>query len=257
MSLRYIKELNVLNESVRTVYQKAIENFKDVSFKEGDEIVTSTDLFIESNLIKAILKAFPNDTFLSEEFFKHGDLKDRTWIIDPIDGTSNYAVSLNMYVVQIALYDEGDLVLSYIYYPVEDKVYHAIKGEGSYVNGVKYHILDNHKPSNKLLSMVGYTNKHSKKEIYRKLLDYAVLKQLKLRMLGSIGLELAIMSEGKFVCFYSNIKNLWDLAPGVLLNRESGAILLNERFEPYQIGDAHLFVFKSTMIEKEIFEALQ
>ena len=75
-------------------------------------------------------------------------------------------------------------------------------------------------------------------------------------MLGSIGLELAITSEGIFTMFYTSVKNLWDLGPGVLLVREAGALLFNETGQPYQLGDTHLFVVKSenykTMILKNI-----
>jgi myo-inositol-1(or 4)-monophosphatase len=72
-------------------------------------------------------------------------------------------------------------------------------------------------------------------------------------MLGSIGLELALMSEGVYDMFYSNVTNIWDLYPGILLLKESGAILLNERMEAYQLQDLNLFVARNEEV-KEILK---
>ena len=115
--MKYINELNLLKTHVPRIYKEIDNSLKEVSFKSGDEIVTTTDLYIESELIRAIKHVFPKDTFLSEEFHKEGHLVNRAWLIDPIDGTSNYAVNFDAYVVQIALYDEDDLALAFIYDP--------------------------------------------------------------------------------------------------------------------------------------------
>lgn len=254
--MHYKKELALLKTHVPRLYNEVKHQVKTVSFKEGGDIVTTTDLFIEKHLIEEINKVFPKDTFLSEEFHKDGVLQNRVWIIDPIDGTSNYAVDLDLFVVQIALYDNDDLALSFIYYPAVDKTYYAIKGEGAFINGSKYTANDNKKPSNQMLSMVGITNNKTDKKIYWKLLEYSMNNQYKLRMLGSIGLELAIASEGIFTIFYTNVKNLWDLAPGVLLARESGALLFNEKGETYRITDEHLFVVRNDEFRKIVFELL-
>ncbi len=255
--MKYQQELNLLKTHVPRIYKEIDSSLKEVSFKSGDEIVTTTDLYIESELIKAIKHVFPNDTFLSEEFHKDGHLVNRAWLIDPIDGTSNYAVNFDAYVVQIALYDEDDLALSFIYVPSNEKIYYAIKGEGAYLNDKRIHVLDNKKPSNMMMSMVGYTNKNSDKTYYEKLLKFALKNQVKLRMLGSIGLELAITSEGIFTMFYTSVKNLWDLGPGVLLCKEAGAILFNETGKSYQLGDTHLFVVKSEEHKENLLKAIQ
>lgn len=257
LTMKYINELNLLKTHVPRIYKEIDNSLKEVSFKSGDEIVTTTDLYIESELIRAIKHVFPKDTFLSEEFHKDGHLVNRAWLIDPIDGTSNYAVNFDAYVVQIALYDEDDLALAFIYVPSNEKIYYAIKGEGAYLNDKRIHVLDNKKPSNKMMSMVGYTNKNSDKTYYEKLLKFALKNQVKLRMLGSIGLELAITSEGIFTMFYTSVKNLWDLGPGVLLCKEAGALLFNETGAPYQLGDTHLFVVKSENYKQDILKSIE
>jgi myo-inositol-1(or 4)-monophosphatase len=93
--------------------------------------------------------------------------------------------------------------------------------------------------------MVGITHKTKDKYYYKKILDVAIANKYKMRMLGSIGLELALMSNGVFDLFYSNVTNIWDLYPGILLLREAGAILLNETGNEYSLGDLNLFVCKN------------
>jgi myo-inositol-1(or 4)-monophosphatase len=232
------------NSNTKRIYEDAILTVKKTSFKGEQDIVTSTDLYIGRHLIDAIKSEFLNDLIHSEEYHSKTVLKDRTWIIDPIDGTSNYAAHLGLYVVQIALYDTGDIVLSYIYAPEFNKTYYAIKGYGAYVNDQKYHVSDQHDPSNFMISMVGLSHKPSETSYFKKIFDLAIEHKYKTRMLGSIGLELALTSESIFNLFYTNVTNLWDLCPGVLLVREAGLILVNEKLEKYKLSDKHLFVCK-------------
>src|SRR5690554_1662206 len=242
--MNYNNELNLLKTITKQIYEDAILTVKHTSFKGEQDIVTSTDLYIERHLIEKIKLAFPNDFIHSEEYHNKTILKDRTWLIDPIDGTSNYAAHLGLYVVQIALYDKGDIVLSYIYAPSFNKTYYAIKGEGAYLNDKKYHVSDKQDPSNFMISMVGLSHKSSDKTYFKKIIDLSIDHKFKTRMLGSIGLELALTSEGIFNLFYTNVTNLWDLCPGILLVKEAGYILLNEKNEPYQLQDKNLFVCK-------------
>lgn len=242
--MKYNQELNLLKDIVKPIYNDAVHFAKSVTFKGEQDLVTSTDLYIEKHLIEAIKKTFPNDLFHSEEYNSHTDLNDRTWIIDPIDGTSNYAVDLSLYVVQIALYDQNDIALSFIYAPKFDKIYYAIKGQGAYVNDQRYLVTDKNQPSNFMISMCGLSHKNEDKSYFKQVIDLSITHRFKLRILGTMGLELALTSEGIFNLFYSNVTNLWDLCPGILLSQEAGAILLNEQGKPYQLGDENLFICK-------------
>jgi len=166
--MNYQKELDLLKRVTKDIYEETILKVKDVTFKGEQDIVTSTDLYIERHLIKEIKAQFPSDTFHTEEYHSKTVLEDRMWLIDPIDGTSNYASNLGLYVVQIALYDKGDIVLSYIYAPMFNKTYYAIKGEGAYLNDQRYHVSDINKPSNFMISMVGLSHKSEDKTYFKK-----------------------------------------------------------------------------------------
>ena len=250
--MSYKKELELLKKITKDIYEQTFELKYSSSFKAEQDIVTSTDLFIEKELTKKIKEVFPLDSFHTEEYNSETLLRDRTWIIDPIDGTSNYASNLCLFVIQIALYDKEDIVLSYIYVPEFKKEYYAIKDMGAYLNDDRYFVDDNRLKSNFFISMGGITKSRSDKTYYMKLLDFAIKNKYKLRMLGSIGLELSLMSEGVFDLFYTNVTNIWDLYPGILLLREAKAILVNEKGESYALGDKNLFVCKN----KEVYESL-
>lgn len=243
--MSYQKELDLLIKAIPEVYEQAKEVKKEISYKAGNEVVTSIDLFVESELIKRIKDTFPLDTFLSEEFYQNEHLNDRTWVIDPIDGTSNFSVELDLFVIQVALYDKGTFVLSMIYVPTTNKMLYALKGVGAFRNGVKYLVSDSKEKENLMLSMVGITTKHKDKTVYEKLIVHSMTSNTKIRILGSIGLEMSLMSEGVFDMFYSSVTNIWDIAPGILLSKEAGALVFNEQGKPYQIGDKHLFITKS------------
>ncbi len=254
--MKYQKELDLLKSKVKPIYIEANKYVVLISTKGDQDIVTTTDFFIEDSLINEIKKTFPKDFFHSEEYHNKTKLKNRTWIIDPIDGTSNYASNLGLYVIQIALYDEQDIVLSYIYAPELNKTYYAVKGEGSFINDHHYVIPKTIRSSNFLISMVGITHTNEDKTFYEKLIDLSMEKKYKLRMLGSIGLELSLASEGIFNIFYTNVTNLWDLCPGLLLVREAGAILLNEKGEPYKLTDKNLFVCKDDAAKQILLHSI-
>lgn len=254
----YEKELNCLKKHIKTIYKDARKvDFKS-SFKGVQDIVTTTDLAIEKAIVQCVRASFPNDHFHTEEFYNDTELKDRTWVIDPIDGTSNYAAHMDLFVIQIALFDQGDIVLSYVYVPGFDKTYYALKGQGAYLNGVLYAVSDHLQSSNMMISMVGATLKNNDKFYYHYLLKWAQSNQYKLRMLGSIGLEMCFTSEGIFDVYYSNVRNIWDIYPGLLLLREAGALICNELGEPYRLNiDSHMFVFKTKAVKNLFFKSLE
>lgn len=254
--MKYLKELKLLQETVPSLFKLTELQQKEVSYKERNEIVTSSDLFIETELIKVIKNSFPNDHFHSEEFNKFTDLQDRTWIIDPIDGTSNYVHHLDLFVNQIAFYDKGEVVLSYIYVPRASKVFYAMKGEGAFLNGKRIYTASSNQP-NMLMSLVGISHKTEKdKSLFYDMLDFAYQNSIKIRMLGTLGYEMTAVAEGSFIVLYTDVTNFWDIAPGLLLVREAGGIVLNQEGRAYVMGDHHMFCFCDEQIKDKIIKIL-
>ena len=253
----YSQELALIRNTVPDIYRRTETQVQAVSYKKQNEIVTSSDLFIETEIIKAIKASFPDDYFHSEEFNRDTLLKDRTWLIDPIDGTSNYVHHLDLYVVQIALFDKGEVVLSYIYAPKLGKIYHAVKGEGAYLNGKRIFAYAEGEEPNRLMSMVGLSHQTTKdKRMFMRMIDFSYRNRIKVRILGTLGLEMALMAEGSFVLLYTDVTNFWDIAPGLLLVKEAGGIIVNHEGKPYTMGESHMIVCCDEAMKEQVLSSL-
>ncbi len=249
--MTYEKELQLIKSTLPRLFAETEKEQAKISYKKMSEVVTSSDLFIESELIRVIKDAFPSDFFHSEEFNQYTELKNRTWIIDPIDGTSNYAHALDLFVNQVAFYDEGNIVLSVVYYPRVQKIFYAVKGEGAFMNGEKISVADSTSKNN-LMSLVGISHQTEKnKDMFYQMIRFGYLNNIKIRMLGTLGYEMTAVASGSFSMLYTDVKNLWDIAPGMLLVREAGGYVVNQDGDDYQFGDEHLFCFcDKALIEK-------
>jgi len=256
--MNYQAELNLLQNQVPNIYKKTNQLERVVSYKQRTEVVSTTDLYIEREIIKAIKETFPTDTFHSEEFNQDTTIKERTWVIDPIDGTSNYVHRLPIFVVQIALFEQGEVVLAYVYIPSTGKTLYALKGEGSYLDGKRIMVSETSDQPNRLMTMVGLSH-HSKpdKRMFMHLIHFTNKHEIKIRILGSLGYALIGMAWGSFVMLYTDVTNLWDIAPGVLLIQEAGGILTNQLGEPYQLGEGHLFAFCDDDIKNQVIESIK
>lgn len=255
--MNYKAELDLLQRIVPALFQETEAQERQISYKKRNEIVTSSDLYMEKEIIKAIQKEFPDNHFHSEEFHRDTELHDRTWLIDPIDGTSNYAHHLDMFVTQIALYDKNEIVLAYIHAPRVQKTYYAIKGEGAYLNGEKISVFKDEGQPNRLMSMVGLSHQTTKdKYLFRHFIDFAYQNDIKIRVLGTMGYEMAAMAEGSFAMLYTDVTNYWDIAPGILLVQEAGGIIINQYGKPYRLNDEHMIVCCDEALKKQIVSSL-
>lgn len=256
-NLLYQAELELLEKNVPNIFTLTENQEKTVSYKQRNEVVTSSDLFIETEIINLIKSHFPNDKFHSEEFNRNTELSDRTWLIDPIDGTSNYVHKLDLFVVQIALFDKNEVVLSYIYVPRFNKTYKAIKNHGAFLNEKRINVISDIEQSNKLMSLVGLSHQTIRdKVIFKKMIEFSIENGVKIRVIGSLGFEMAAMAEGIFTMLYTDVTNLWDIAPGLLLVKEAGGIVVNNQGKPYKFGDQHMFIFSNNELKEKIIKLI-
>ena len=256
--MKYNEELKMLKTIIPKLFELTEESEKKISYKQKNEIVTSSDLFIEKALIKEIKNNFPGDNIHSEEFNRGTELKNRTWLIDPIDGTGNYAHNLDLFVMQIALYDHDEVVLAYIYAPRFNKTFYAVKGEGAFLNNKRINVNTDGSMSNSLMSLIGLSHQSKQdKKTFDYLIDFAREKGFKVRVFGSAGFEMASMAEGIFSVLYTDVSNFWDLAPGLLLITEAGGFVINEDGEKYRLGDKQLFAFGNAEIKQSVLEYIK
>ncbi len=184
-----------------------------VSLKGPNNFVTNADRKVEEIIIKELSKSKKNFSFLTEEsgFVKNKD-EDNFWIIDPIDGTTNFLNGVPHFCISIALLIDNEIIAGVIYDPIKDELFYAEKKGGSYLNNKSIRV-------------------SKKSEIHSCLYGVNFRKNLPenliIRNTGSAALDLAYVSSGRFDgCLQKNV-NLWDIAAGTILINEAGGVVDN------------------------------
>jgi len=186
-----------------------LENLQ-VSKKGPKDFVTKTDKRVEKILIEELSKSKKNYSFITEETGKIiNKNKDIFWIIDPIDGTTNFLHGVPHFAISIALKDEEEIVAGLIFDPIKNEIFYAEKNNGSFFNNSRVRV------SNKsiLEDCLFASNNDGVKLIYPK---------LNLRNTGCAALDLAYVGCGRFDGYFHNKINLWDIAAGKIIIEEAG-----------------------------------
>ena len=186
-----------------------LENLQ-VSKKGPKDFVTKTDKIFEKILIEELSKSKKNYSFITEETGKIiNKNKDIFWIIDPIDGTTNFLHGVPHFAISIALKDEEEIVAGLIFDPIKNEIFYAEKNNGSFFNNSRVRV------SNKsiLEDCLFASNNEGVKLIYPK---------LNLRNTGCAALDLAYVGCGRFDGYFHNKINLWDIAAGKIIIEEAG-----------------------------------
>ena len=190
-----------------------------VSLKGPNNFVTNADRKVEKIIIEELEKSKKNFSILTEEsgFIKNKD-KDNFWIVDPIDGTTNFLNGVPHFCISIALLFEKEIIAGVIYDPIKDEIFYAEKNGGSFLNNKSIRVSKKNNVSGCLYGVN-----------FRKNLP----ENLIIRNTGSAALDLAYVSCGRFDgCLQKNV-NLWDVAAGTVLIKEAGGIVDNYEFKEF------------------------
>ena len=191
-----------------------------VSLKGPNNFVTNADKKAEEIIIEELEKSKKNFSVLTEEsgFIENKD-KDNFWIVDPIDGTTNFLNGVPHFCISIALLFEKEIIAGVIYDPIKDEIFYAEKNGGSYLNNKSIRVSKKNKISECLYGVNFRKN---------------IPENLIIRNTGSAALDLAYVSSGRFDgCLQKNV-NLWDIAAGTVLIKESGGIVDNFEIEKFK-----------------------
>ena len=188
-----------------------IENLQ-VSRKGPRDFVTKTDKRVEEILIEELSKAKKNYSFLTEESGRivKND-KDKIWIIDPIDGTTNFLHGIPHFAVSIALQIDKEIISSLIHDPIKNEIYFAEKNNGAFLNNHRIRV----SKRNNLDECLFSSDSKGLKFVFPK---------LNMRNSGSAALDLAYVGSGRLDGYFHNNINLWDIAAGILIVKEAGGI---------------------------------
>ncbi len=186
-----------------------IENLQ-VKKKGPRDFVTKTDKRVEQILIEELTRAKKNYSFLTEESGKiENNDKDKTWIIDPIDGTTNFLHGIPHFAISIALKVDNEIKSALIHDPIKNEIFYAEKNNGTYFNNHRVRVSN----KNNLEDCLFSSNPEGLKVIF---------PNLNMRSTGSAALDLAYVGSGRLDGFFQNKINLWDVAAGILIIEEAG-----------------------------------
>ncbi len=194
---------------------------KDLVFKSKHDIATFADKKAEKIIVSKINKYYPAHHILSEERGDNNKKSPYFWIIDPLDGTTNYFMHNPLFAVSIALAHKGDIALGVIYVPYMKELYIAEKGKGAELNGKKIKVSGQKNIDRALLA---YCHGSTTRAIKRSMAAYnhLKLKSFDMRQIGSAAIELAMTASGRIESIAIPGTNSWDVSAGVLLVREAG-----------------------------------
>lgn len=210
---------------------------KEVRHKGRIDLVTATDLAVEELLKERLSAALPGATFLAEETSAQAGLGMSTWIIDPLDGTTNFAHGLPFVATSVALWQDGDLLLGLINLPILGELFTAVRGQGAWRNNEPIAVSGTATVQESLIATGFPYNTRKYLDGIQRHLGRMLLETQGVRRPGAAALDLAYVACGRFDGFYENALNAWDTAAGVLLVEEAGGRVSGfDANRPYVLG---------------------
>ena len=233
-----------------------IENLQ-VSLKGPGDYVTASDKKVEKILIEELQKARPNYSILSEEIGEINNDVSFKWIIDPIDGTSNFLHGIPHFAISIGLEHDKEIISGIIYDPIKDEMFTAEKGNGSYINNHRMRVSSRSKLKDCIIFTGGPKYSSKDKELsmkeYKKFSSEVIIP---IRKLGSGALDMAYVAAGRCDgCWQRNL-NYWDIAAGIIMVKEAGGFVTDFEGENKYIQNKTILVTNSK-INKEMIEVLK
>jgi len=226
-----------------------------VGKKGAIDLVTEADLASEDAIIQLIRAAFPDHTILAEESGVTTGKDPYEWIIDPLDGTTNYAHHLPEFSLSIAFALEGDIVFGLILNPVTGELFCGTRGEGATLNGRPIRVSSTKTVSESLLVTGFPYNLQSVIDPLIQRLERCLMAAQGVRRLGSAALDLCYVACGRFDGFWEQNLAPWDTAAGIVIAQEAGATVSDFSNRPYSIEKKEI-IATNGLIHQEMSELL-
>ncbi|PID50488.1 MAG: inositol monophosphatase [Proteobacteria bacterium] len=208
--------------------------------KEANDFVTEVDRKAEREIVYALRRAYPDHAILGEEGGQQGAADaEYQWVVDPLDGTTNFIYGIPQFAVSIGLKQRGRLLLGVIFDPLRNELFAAARGEGATLNNRRIRVSQCTSLQGSLLSTGIPFRANQNLDVYTETLKALLPGTAGVRRLGSAALDLAYVACGRFDGFWEFGLNEWDMAAGLLIVQEAGGLVgdLNGGNTHLQSGD--------------------
>ncbi|MEE8574261.1 MAG: inositol monophosphatase family protein [Thermodesulfobacteriota bacterium] len=241
--------------SAGALLKDALGESRTIEYKGEIDLVTEMDRKAEDLIVGIIVDEFPDHGILTEESSEQKSGGDYRWIIDPIDGTTNFAHGFPVFCISIAFEIDGEVVLGVIYDPTRDELFTALKEKGAFLNGKSISVSKTKALTNSLLATgFPYDIRTTEETNLDHFSNFAVRVQA-IRRAGSAALDICYVACGRFDGFWELKLRPWDVAAATLVLIEAGGVATDFRKTSSTIYDSQLLATNS-LIHREMIEVL-
>ncbi len=227
-----------------------------VEYKGEIDLVTVVDRLCEKAIVQMISDRFPDHDFLAEESPFEEKGSPWRWIIDPLDGTTNYFHGFPFFCVSIGLEVEGEVRLGVVYSPVLHETFHSEKGRGAYLNGSQISVSCNNELNKSFLCTGFPYDVRDHPDSYLRYFRQFLIKSLAIRRLGSAAMDLCYMAAGRFDGFWELKLHAWDVAAASLIVTEAGGTMTDFQGRPFDIYSEEALA-SNGLIHEEMLEIVK
>jgi myo-inositol-1(or 4)-monophosphatase len=259
--MRSRRNLDFMEVAIKAVLEAggilrgSLGRVREIAYKGENNLVTEVDRLSENTIIKVIKSSFPSHGIFAEERGKSNSESDYLWIIDPLDGTTNYAHTYPVFSVSIALQIKGALVLGVVYDPLREELFSAELGSGAYLNEKSIKVSGVRTVKESLLC-TGFTHENEWM-VEENLIHFSnfIKRAQAVRRDGSAALDLCYVACGRYDGFWELGLNPWDTAAGSLILKEAGGTITDFNGREFSIYSEELLATNG-IIHKEMLDIL-
>ncbi len=256
-------KLNIMYKACMKASKSLIRDFGEienlqVSSKGPGDFVSSADKRTEKIIIDELLKAYPDYAILSEEAGKINEKnKSNRWIIDPIDGTSNFLNGIPQFAISIGYEEENKIKNGIIYDPIKNELFFAENGSGAFLNNTRIRVSKKNSLKKSLIGTGGpKSSSKIKMEIFHEFLKVSENIETPIRRFGSASLDLASVACGRYDGFWQRELSYWDIAAGIIIVKEAGGFI--DFFENDSNENKKLnLIASNSLIHKELLDLIK
>ena len=251
-----LKKITEIVKEAGKIVLSAHNQENTITAKEGKKnFVTKYDVAVQEFLFKELGKAFPDARFIGEEGENDFSTEGLRFIIDPIDGTTNFMQDYRCSCISVALCNGNDVVAGVVYNPYTDELFSAEKGKGAYLNGDRISVSE--RPLSDGLALFGTSPYHPENtdetfSLLRKVFDFS----RDIRRSGSAAYDICMIACGRCEVFFEKSLQPWDIAAGTLILKEAGGIALNYQGRDINFSTPNDVVFANPKAYKEFITLL-
>ena len=230
---------------------------EEIEDKDHNSLVSYVDKTAEEMLVKGLTQLLPEATFITEEGTIENQVSDLQWVIDPLDGTTNFLHGVPVFSVSVGLVQKNRSIMGVVHEVNRDECFYAWKGGGAYLNGKPINVKPTEKLADSLMATGFPGRKFDLLQKYLVTFEHLVQVTRGMRRLGSAAVDLAYVAAGRFEGYFEYGLNAWDIAGGLIIVEEAGGKITDFQGRPDTVlQDGHL-VASNGMIHEALIEAIQ